>query len=377
MKRSSIRHAIGTGLAVLLVVSNAMPTLGTHIANGLPRPTIGASTGSLTANQSVSWKFGASGYPAWVTTAFEQAIENNASNISRNNSKSPDFNGPISTGTAKMFYSAALLSPCSNSSIWIQCTKNGTTTNIEIYIRDFVGAPLGSLGWYEKNGNCIISGTTPYSECHFAKRALMHEVGHAVSSLDHDGQGHQWTVMGATNPCTGASCDDNGSTNWDWPYYLECDEAAAQLIWDVEDTARAYADCFQNVANHATSGNLKTTLTVAGSSFAHVCSSAQPVSGRLEIFNDATNYKLLAANPLTLRVVRMDRKRSVDTVWTLNAHTATATSASGNNWTSNITFPAVLGLWNYRAHFDGGVGLASSAQIQFTINWTSAAGCPT
>jgi hypothetical protein len=93
------------------------------------------------------------------------------------------------------------------------------------------------------------------------------------------------TVMGSNNPCSGPSsaCSSSGGVNWNWPYYLECDEAALQLVWDLEDMSRDYADCFQNIPNHYVTGGLKSSLTPTSGSFSHLCSSPTPVSGRLEI----------------------------------------------------------------------------------------------
>lgn len=366
--------------AVLLAMAGSSVVLASHDPDGNPHVTVGRARGSLTAGQVITYKFPGT-YPAWVQTAFSSSLEVNYPSSTYNNSNRPTLAGPSATGTAQMWYSSSLSSPCSGSTGWVQCARNWTTTSLEIFIRNFDAAPLGGLGWYEKNGNC-----TGYTACHYAKRALIHEIGHALGSLDHDNyvtsnlkndpEGRTWTVMGAYNPCQGSSSDCDDETNWNWPYFLECDEAAFQLLWDVASLSGPYSTCFENVPGHAANGNLRTTLTTSGTAFTQcTANGSRSVSGRLAIYSDTTNYGPLAGNSLAGRSIRLDRKISTASTWTPNVQSATATTATGNNWTMNISYPGTLGLWNYRVHFDGDSGLASTGTVSFTINWVTTP-CP-
>ena len=83
---------------------------------------------------------------------------------------------------------------------------------------------------------------------------MIHEAGHALAHFGHDTQTEAETVMRSTSP-------EVGSTGGGRTTFQRCDEAALQLLWDLRALDGPYANCFDGIAGHGTSG-LVTTLSV-------------------------------------------------------------------------------------------------------------------
>lgn len=229
-------------------------------------PTAGGSNGSLSSGQVIVYKFG-TGIPTWVKGPWEDSLEARWSSLAWNNSNAPTFSGPSSSGTAQMLYSDQSNSPCSNNNTsWIQCATGGGTTALKIYVRDFDAAPKLNWIWWDKAQSCTTSN------CWFLRRALIHEIGHAVLSLGHDEQGRFETIMASLSP---EYTDPGGQRE----VLQRCDKARAQLLWDLLDKYEAYADCFDHITNSGSTG-LKTVVTSSGTSFLACNGDTISVSGR-------------------------------------------------------------------------------------------------
>jgi hypothetical protein len=184
-------------------------------------PTAGGSRGSFASNQLVYYKFGGS-YPSWATTAITSEYETYYDDPDTNNSLSPRLDHSTS-GSATAYYYNSLTSPCTGSPEWLGCAPGspyGGTGNFRVYVRNLASAPHpNDWGWYENDSSC--SGD---SVCFYMKRVVLHELGHAVLGLSHDGQGESNTVMGSITPW-------NANTGWTRREWLRCDQARAQLLW--------------------------------------------------------------------------------------------------------------------------------------------------
>ncbi len=133
---------------------------------------------------------------------------------------------------------------------WIGCSAGWSTATWQIWLRDFSQSGLGDSGWID-SGSC---GT-----CFDARRVALHEIEHVTLGVaNHDGQGELYTIMGSATP-------SRPSQGWNTHQIQRCDEAAAQLLYDVASSAGVYAGCFDHILHHGTSG-LVSAATVAASS---------------------------------------------------------------------------------------------------------------
>lgn len=311
-------------------------------------------------NQSLPWDFPAT-YPSWVQSAAKNALDTNHSDTATNNSRSPDFTY-TSGGSGDVFYSGSSSSPCGTGNLdWLQCANGGGTTTWNIYIRNFSAAPRGSWTWYDINSACNTSTQT----CWYARRALIHEVLHVTMGAGHDSQGESNTVMASVTPWY-------SNTGWNQTKLRRCDEAAAQLLYDLRTSNGPYGNCFDHIAGHGI-GGLITAASVSLTSYTVCIGFNAATSGRIAVKTD-TDYKELSGNTLTGRTVWFDRKLSSSSTWSTNVHSVVATSSSGSNWSRSISNPGSgNGTWNYRVHMDGEAGLDPSNKPTFNITWTNSA----
>ncbi len=346
-------------LALLLVLPT--PALG-HV------PTVGASRGQFAdvPDQAVPYRWGAASYPAWLTAAAQDSLDTKYRSWNENNSHAPR---PVysAAGAAVVYYAAYLDSPCNSltSLQWLQCATNGGSTSFRIYVRDFEGAPYSDWRWWDRTSSCVKPNGATASGCWYARRALIHEAGHAIPTFGHDPQTEADTVMRAVSPQVGMT----GGNRF---VFQRCDQAALQLLWDVADPARPYGDCFDGIPGHGVRG-LVTSLTTNGSSFSGCIGSSRAVGGRLAVKTEPL-YGRLSNNPLAARTVWFDRKRRSDTTWLARAESTVATAAeTGTDWLRTFASPSSTGAtWDYRAHFDGDAGLDPSNLPVFSITWSNA-----
>ncbi len=358
--RSSIgpraaRAAIAAAVALLLI---GIVPVQAHT------PTTGYSRGSFpdVPGQTVSYRWGGT-YPSWLTGAARDSLDTKYRSWTNNNSRGPE---PVygSSGSAVVYYSAAKISPCSGTnSQWLQCATGGGSSSFAIYIRDFDLAAYSDWRWWDKSSSCVKSNGSIASGCWYIRRAMIHEAGHAIPRFGHDTQTEDDTVMRAVSPEVSAP----GGNHF---VFQRCDQTALQILWDLKDYARPYGDCFDHVAGHGVRG-LLTTVTTNGTSFSSCVASGRAVGGRLAVKIESL-YGRLSNNPLAGRTLWFDRKRRVDTTWTLKVASTIPTGAeSGTNWTRTFSAPSSLGgTYDYRAHFDGDLGLDPSNSATFSIAWT-------
>jgi len=302
-----------------------------------------------TDNKVLSWKYGGT-YPSWVTADASDTLDLDWSNAATNNSRAPSFEFSAS-GIGRVYYSSSMTSPCSGNTVWLACAKGGGTTGWEIHIRNLDTAPYGTWAWYDKTNSCA-SGDV----CFRLQRSLIHEPIHLTFGTNHSVQEQANTVFTANQP---SYSNTGGSTS----LLRRCDQAAAQLAYDLHDMAGHYADCFDHVANAAS--GLKTDLTVSSSSIT-VCQGATPtVSGRLQV-HEYDSYEELGGNPLEARTVSFD----VGTTPNVTSTIATDTVAPATNWSKSFG-NASSGSRTYTAHFDAAFdsALAPAPGRTFTIYW--------
>ena len=315
-------------------------------------PTPGASKGGFSRDQVVYYKYAGS-YPTWLSGAMNDSALNYYHDSNHNN-HAPTL-AYSSSGAALFHYFVQTTSPCTDNSAWIQCTQHGGTTSWDIYVRNFHGAPLNGSKWWEDVPHCS-AGTS----CFYLHRAGIHELGHAMLTFaDLSGWEELDTVMNGTDPHVGLP----GATHWD---FQRCDEAASQLLWDVKSSGGEYGDCFGSITNHGVHG-LITELSMGTTTYTACNMQPTTVSGRIQV-KDYSTYGPLGGKPLTSRAVHVDRGS------TTNYTSATATNASGDNW--SVTIPGTSNLtYSYVAHFDylDGSGLDASNTVAFTIRWNAAA----
>jgi len=337
----------------LAVLSVALVLLS-PVAVSAHSPTAGSSRLYTNDNQTLNWDFAAA-YPAWLTTAVKESLDTNYDDPATNNSRSPHFVFAAG-GAGDVFYSGMGTSPCGTGNPdWLQCANGGGTTTWNIYVRNFVAAPhAGNWTWWDITSSCP-SG----SLCWYVRRAVIHESLHVTLGVGgHDEQGETNTVMGATAPWW-------ANSGWNTTKLRRCDEAAAQLAYDLRTWDGPYGDCFDHVTGHGTSG-LLTNLTVTGTGF-HECNGyAISVTGRLEV-TDLAGYGRLGGNPLSGRTVWFDRSG------VLKYTSAVAGGSAGDNWSRSLTGSANTS-YTYTAHFDdaSGDGLDDSNKPTFTASWSNA-----
>jgi hypothetical protein len=343
---------IGVRLVLTVAVALALPS-----AAAAHTPTDGWARLYTTDRQSLNWAFGGA-YSSWLTSPAVAALDTNFADRTTNNSRAPVFHYSSSGDDGTVWLKVASSSPCNTGHLdWLQCANGGGTFNFNIYVRDLYNSlsDYSNWAWYDKTSSCP-SGKT----CWYLRRTFIHEVQHVTLGIGgHDDQGESNTVMAATTPWA-------PNAGWNQTRIRRCDEAAEQLAYDVADTAGPYGDCFDHLPNAGVTG-LKTDMSVTATSYRACNTAGVTITGRLQVVADATNYHRLSANPLTGRVVRIDRD-GVASVFTTKA-----TNVSGANWavtvsgTSNATH-------SFIAHFDDatGDGLADSDRPSFAVSWGSA-----
>ena len=343
MKRQSI--VLLVALIVLMVSPN---TTDAHT------PTAGANQ-LYSVSTTLSWKFSASAYPQWLIDAVKASLDDSQAGGSTfnngyyNGTKMPRF-VYSSTGIGQIHYTTQSYSPCSGVSAWIACgNPHGGSTAFDIYIRVLTGTSR----WYEADVN-----DTRHTR-YLLKLAMVHEPLHVTMGIsNHDPQTIDETVM--ITPVI----PPYGDHGWSTTHIQACDEAAGQLLYDLETLAGDYASCFDHITNHGAYG-LRSGLSVSGATSLSACvGNSVTVSGRLEVA-DYASYGRLALNPLAGRTVTFDR----DGVSNTSSVTANNTS-SGDNWSASFS-SATYGTHSYDVHFDGSAAssLGSASGGSFTVTW--------
>ena len=334
--RSAIRRASVAAIWASLVVAVAPAAV---LAGVKIDPTPSNGKGSLTDNQVIHYRWVGS-IPAYVKTAYTTALETNFEDATWNNTRSPSLDYSA-TGSATMFWDALDDSPCNSATNlqWLQCARNWGTTSLQIHIRDLESdggqfpqpsSATPAWVWWDTNSKCTRSG------CWYLRRALIHEIAHAVLNMADTATGHYEKDTDSTADVTELDSVMQGLapqydvTGGQRPVLQRCDEAGAQLTWDVGSFAGPYASCFQDIAGAGPEGLLSSITSSATGQTIPLCSGdTETVTGRLEV-RDLSGYGLLGGNPLQARRVTWDRGTTV--AYGSTTTTTASPSGTGNNW---------------------------------------------
>jgi len=270
------------------------------------------------------------------------------------NSRKPTFSYAASGAGTVSYKSPSGVSACVGD--WIGCSDNWGATNFKVILRNFTHAPTKpSWTWVQTTGSC--SGT-----CFDLRRVALHEIEHVTLAVfNHDSQGEANTIMASTTPSSSDGCIRH--------HVMKCDEAAFQLKYDLAALAGRYADCFDHIAGHGSTG-LVSTATISAPVALACYGTALSITGRLEVQTN-TNYETLGGNPLASRAVHIDRKLHSSGTWTADYSSAVATNANtGNNWSRSFTQAGSSGsiTYDYRVRYlvEPGVDAVTSGMVSLT-----------
>ena len=355
--------------ALLLLLTTLSPALG-HSPGG--------GSASWQKVGGASLKYTAPSYYKWsgfdnpeVQAGVKSAIEVGWSDANTNNSKSMTFDYQSGSAATVFFATTTEITACNAYSGWQGCA----------WLID----PSQGLWkmWIHKTLTWCENGLV--NNCLLAERVAIHEMGHIGGYLnENDGASQADSVMpsSAGAPRWRTTANGGPQTGWDTDTLQRCDEARMQINYDVKNTAGPYADCFDHVTNHGTFG-MKTDLSVAATTYQACVGQTVTVSGRLQIYpghygrelgNPPNDTYHLDKNPLTSRVLSLTKEGAA-------AGTATATSASGNNWSKSLS-SSIYGSFDFTVKFDRNAntsllrsGLDSSSTRSFSITWVPVSVC--
>jgi hypothetical protein len=329
----------------------------------------------------LDWHFANANYPLWFRGAVESELDTWWADPTANNSNVPRFdNGGDNAGGGSIVYTAAAESPCTGSPIWIACNPAGGVRGFTIYVRSLPSASAPTWLWYHRDGTCtdLYDGNPfpndgfPTSVCFSVLRAVGHEATHLTVT-----RSHYDAALDGESFMQSATPTPNGSPqNWNRRNFLPCDAAAAQLEYGLANSAGHYADCFDTKPGDGAKGLSSTVSLASAASVSRCVNASATASGRLALA-DVAAYEDLRDTPLTGRTIRIDRRPASGTTWTIGVFTATASNASGSNWTRAIT-STTAGSYVYRALFattTAETAVNSSNSVSWTVGWTTL-GCP-
>ncbi|GIW20892.1 MAG: hypothetical protein KatS3mg065_1188 [Chloroflexota bacterium] len=358
MMRELRRLAIAAALTLVL----SPPITGAARAH---TPIRDASRQYPSSDPILEWAYSSSSYPTWLTTAIDDALNDTATHNalwdspSHNNSRIQNFT-KSSSGTGRIVYSDDPTSPCTGSSTWLMCADNdhnndGSRADWLIYVRNFDKAPMSTnnVAWRWRDDG------SPTSLITFdVRRNVLHEAVHITMDVDaHDPQGWTVTLMNAISP------DDN-DPGWNTRHLEKCDQARAQMIFDVEFVDGPIAQCFDHVTGAGSNG-LNTALTLRASA-SHLCLGQDVLlSGTLSIeTND--NYRALSGNVLGSRQVAISLN---------GAPWATRTSgATTGGYSISVGF-STAGTRTFLSSFanEGAGALTGTSSPSVSVSWSQ--GC--
>lgn len=330
-------------LAVACLALLAGPTLA-------QTPTAGAARW-YAPGTALKFRFGGV-TPTWAQQAIQSATTDFSSKA-WNNSRTPTFSFSAG-GAATISYSGSFVSPCGTGNRqWLQCSANWGAAGFQIFVRNFSAAPISNWTWCD----IAIAGT-----CWDAERALLHEMEHVVMGVgNHDPQGNENTIMGATAPWY-------PTATWNLHHIQRCDEAAAQLAYGVGSPFGQFADCLRGLARTPQT-DLVPVMKPSVIAMT-LCNFQQAVlKGRFAIAN-LPAYQALADSPLAGRTIWFDRRLYTSSVSTRNIASTTASAASGVNWSQTFSGPpsgTVTYIYGLHASAETGVGASLGSSV--TVTW--------
>lgn len=341
----SLARAAVAAMAILLL-SATVASAHTQVAGAVR---------NYSQDTALPYKWGGP-YPTWFTGAMGSAFGIDWTNSTYNNSRKPTFSYSASGAGTVIHDSTTGVFGC-DSVAWIGCAAGWGLTTWRVWVRDFAKAPaLPAYKWVQTTGTCS-------NTCFDLRRVALHEIEHVTLAVSgHDSQGETNTIMASTTP-------SSPTTGWATHHIQKCDAAAAQILYDVANTAGVYADCFDHIAGHGVNGLISSAS--ASAPIASACyGTALSITGRLEIQANA-NYGHLGGNPLSSRTVFIDRKLRAASTWTVDDASAAASNSAGNNWSRSFTQTGSSGsiTYDYRAHYKGEAGVDPVYSSVVSLTW--------
>jgi hypothetical protein len=318
---------------------------------GAHSPT-GGSVREYAPGTVLTYRYGATGYPAWAQSAIQAALGPDWSSAAWNNTRMPSFQYSTA-GSGTVYYSSSASSPCGTGNTqWLQCASGWGSSGWRIYVRNFSGAPYGKWTWC----NIAYTGT-----CWDAERALVHEAEHVTLGIgNHDSQGEANTVMGSVSPAY-------ASTGWNTRHIQRCDQAAGQLRYGMGSASGQLADCFDHVTGHGVVGlvpSLRSNATTLS-----VCRAASATLAGSFGVSANSSYGALSGQVLAGRTIWFDRKPHTSSTWTLNVASASTTTGT-TNWTRSFTSGTTSTVtYDFRPHAAQEAGLDAAAGAIITVTW--------
>jgi hypothetical protein len=341
---SARRHHRRPSIAIAAAIVVALGIPATAWAHG-PDPVLGNSWFGQDQALTFDWRTG-SAPPASLKTAI-RAAASDASGSRR--SKAATF-AYVSGGANPIGYGAG------NT-----CGPNG----IACFTRS---APHGFTMWFREQGHRFDWGSLkwcqtyddPPSGCFDVETIALDEFGH-VEGLDHhvnysDARDFDDAVVQTVSR---AKPDDG----WNKHAFGRCDVATLQREYDVSTTSVKLSTCL----------DLDTTLTITAAPASIAFGGATTLTATLKVAS-VTSYDRLKGNPLTGRIVTLQRRPAGTTTWTA---AGTMTAGSSGSYRMTVTLRTAT---EFRAVFkapsDEGLGADTSPTVKVSVGSCTTAPCP-
>ncbi|MEO7663608.1 MAG: hypothetical protein ABIV26_00660, partial [Candidatus Limnocylindrales bacterium] len=334
-------------LAVSIVVAGAaLVTSGVVRAHG-PDPTVGTTLWAPDQVVVYAWKAGQAP-PAWMATPIDAA----AADASRSRaSRAATFARGTSAASV-----IAYGEPTGCSAAGIACfDRSGAPTSFRMWFRahGFV-FDWGTLRWCQ--------GLTTFANgCFDVETVALDEFGHVEVLGHHVNDADQGDYADAV---VQAVSHARPATGWDSHALAPCDTARLQLEYDRPTPSDAFSTCLA----------IPSATTLAASSTSVYVGTSLRLTATLRTTSASSN-RALGNDPISNRVVQVQRRVVGATTWsTIAAMAASATTEGSYAITISPT-----GTYDWRATFTPSIeGLlaSSSAAVRITVSGCSGVGCP-
>lgn len=340
------RRQVAILLATASVTAAAILPAATAVAHG-PDPSLGGELWAQDQALTFRWRAGAEP-PAAIKTAIRDAADD--SNTTRN------------ARAATFIYDAAGQSLVGYGP-GATCGVNG----IACFTRS---APNGGFTmWLREHGRVFDWGVLRWCQqlaapapngCYDAETIALDEFGHIQILAHHINFADDRDYLDAVVQTFSRTKPKEG---WDMHVYGRCDVATLQLRYDVPNTSSKISTCL----------SLATTLALSASPASVAYGGTTKLSAVLKVAGDDA-YGRLRGNPLTNRIVKLQRRPSGTTTWTTFATMSAGTSGT---YTTSV---ALQSRTDFRAVFStpSGEGLDgdTSPTVTVTVGACSTPPCP-
>ncbi len=286
--------------------------------------------------------------PPWLRDVVRDILEATYPDSATNNSNAPRY-AEATPAQVTIYEPLGANAPLFCPTDWLGCTTTDAPNSI--WIRQDPATGYGGKDWCHVDdvGGCIDVG-----------RVIIHEVGHMSGYLNHYGDG---TAYGRTRMTALPPKKNQAPQTYTSRVLGRCDEARLQKEYGVASYWLGFRECWDEVANTETDGDLKSKVT-ASPNYTSVCSGETiSLSGRLSI-DEFTSYGEVSLSNLANRVVEVHRNG----VFYVSAITD---GTGADNWSKYLTFTvATTTSYTFQARFlfdETAVGHDSSGM--HTLTW--------